>query len=117
MPTSYRQRVALEKNHRDAHPPRQAFHHPHTSFGVAGRWLKTAGILSPLIIGEFIKDPAKKWRAVRIVSLATVLLSEALWANRVKKDRESAQDCHRHEEDLESALNSATAGSTQEFAR
>jgi len=117
MPTSYRQRVALEKNHRDAHPPRQAFHHPHTSLGVAGHWLKTVGILSPLIIGEFIKDPATKWRAVRIVSLGTVLLSEAMWANRVRKDRDSAEDCHRHEEDLESALNGAFTGSAEGLSR
>jgi len=116
MPTSHRQRIAPERSHRDTHT-RQAFHHPHTSLGAAGHWLRTAGILSPQIIGEFVKDPAKKWRPVRIVSLATVLLSEALWANRVRKDGESAEDCHRHEEDLESALNGVMAGSTQEFAR
>ena len=32
-------------------PKRQEFHHAHTSIGAAGHWLKTAGILAPLITG------------------------------------------------------------------
>ena len=39
------------------HRPRQAFHHPRTTMSATGHWLKTLGILSPLVIGEFVKDP------------------------------------------------------------
>ena len=49
---------------------RQAFHRAHTTLGV-GHWLKTIGILSPLIIGEFVKDPEGRWRYARIGAVAT----------------------------------------------
>ncbi len=39
---------------------RQAFHHPHTSFGAANHWIKTEGILVPLVIGEFVNDAEKR---------------------------------------------------------
>jgi hypothetical protein len=67
---------------------RQAFHHPRTSVGAAGHWVKTVGILSPLVIGEMIKDPEQRWRWIRISAVATALLSEALWTNRIHKERE-----------------------------
>ena len=71
-------------------PPsgRQAFHNPHTSVGSAGHWIKTVGILSPLLIGEMIKDPEQRWRWIRISAVATALLSQALWTNRIYKERE-----------------------------
>ena len=71
---------------------RQAFHHPQTSYGAAGHWIKTAGILAPLVISEFIKDPDKKWRAVRIASVATVLFSEGTWTHKIHKEREQARE-------------------------
>jgi len=71
--------------------PRQAFHKPRTSLGATGHWIKTLGILSPLVIGEFIKDPEQKWRAIRISSVATALLSEALWTHKINKEKEDAQ--------------------------
>jgi hypothetical protein len=67
---------------------RQAFHNPHTSVGSAGHWIKTVGILSPLLIGEMIKDPEQRWRWIRIASVTTALLSQALWTNRIQKERE-----------------------------
>ena len=67
---------------------RQAFHNPHTSVGSAGHWIKTVGILSPLLIGEMIKDPEQRWRWIRISAVATALLSQALWTNRIHKERE-----------------------------
>jgi hypothetical protein len=67
---------------------RQAFHHPHTSVGSAGHWVKTAGILSPLLIGEMIKDPEQQWRWIRISAVATAVLSQALWTNKIHKERE-----------------------------
>ena len=71
---------------------RQSFHHPHTSLGAAGHWVKTAGILSPLLIAEFVKDPERKWRYVRLASIGTALVSEALWTHRIHKEREAAQE-------------------------
>ena len=34
------------------------------------------------------KDPDKRWRYVRIPSVATALLSEALWTNRIHRERQ-----------------------------
>jgi len=74
---------------------RQAFHKPHTSMGAAGHWIKTAGILAPLVIGEFVKDPDKRWRYVRLASVATALVSEAMWTNRIRKERERCEERER----------------------
>jgi hypothetical protein len=80
------------------HASRQPYHNPHTSLGATGHWIKTAGILAPLVIGEFIKDPEQKWRYVRIASVATALVSEAMWTHKIRKEREAAReherDCH-----------------------
>jgi hypothetical protein len=71
---------------------RLAIHKPHTSIGSAGHWVRLAGILSPLIIGEFIADPAKKWRAVRIATIATALITEGMWSHKIGKEREEAKE-------------------------
>ena len=76
----------------DAQHSRQAFHHPHTSLGAAGHWIKTLGILSPLVIGEFVKDPDKRWRWIRIASVATALVSEALWTHRIHHERQEREE-------------------------
>ena len=74
------------------HAARQPFHKPHTSLGATGHWVKTAGILAPLLIGEFIKDPEQKWRYVRIASVATALVSEAMWTHKIRKEREEVRE-------------------------
>jgi hypothetical protein len=73
----------------------QPFQRAHTSVGAgsAGHWIKMAGILSPLIIGEVIKDADEKWRWIRISSVATALLSEGLWAHRENQRREAREHC------------------------
>jgi predicted phage terminase large subunit-like protein len=43
--------------------------------GAAAHWIKTAGILAPLVIGEFVKDADKRWRYIRLASVATALVS------------------------------------------
>ena len=48
--------------------------------GAAGHVLRTAGLLTPLLIGEFVKDADTRWRYTRIGSLATALLSEGIMA-------------------------------------
>lgn len=75
----------------DAQYSRQPFHHPRTSLGAAGHWVKTLGILSPLLIGEIVKDPEQKWRWIRIASVGTALLSEAMWTHRIHKERQERE--------------------------
>jgi len=69
--------------------------HTHVGAGSAGHWIKMAGILSPLIIGELVKDVDKRWRWIRIASVSTALLSEGMYAHRVQREREdrAAQRC------------------------
>ena len=81
-------------------PERQAFHRPHTSIGATGHWVKTAGILAPLIIGEFVKDADQRWRWIRISSVATALVSEALWTNKIRKERQDRVARDSHEEEM-----------------
>jgi aminoglycoside/choline kinase family phosphotransferase len=71
---------------------RQAFHRAHTTLGV-GHWLKTIGILSPLIIGEFVKDPERRWRYARIAAVATAALSEGLYTHRIERERQERSEC------------------------
>jgi hypothetical protein len=59
----------------------------HTPPSEVGHWVRTAGILSPLIIGEIVKDPEKKWRFIRITSVAVALISEGLHAHRIQRER------------------------------
>lgn len=53
-----------------------------------------AGILSPLIIGELVKDSDKRWRWIRISSLATALVSEGLYQYREQQRREERAQRH-----------------------
>jgi hypothetical protein len=70
---------------------RQPFHRPHTSLGATGHWVKTAGILAPLVIGELVKDADKRWRWIRLSSVATALVSEAMWTNKIRKERSECE--------------------------
>ena len=74
---------------------RLAFHKPRSSLGATGHWIRTAGILAPLVIGEFVKDSEQRWRYIRIASVATALISEGLWTHKVRKERQDAQERER----------------------
>jgi hypothetical protein len=50
-----------------------------------------AGIMAPLLIGEVVKDAEKKWRWIRISSVATALLAEGLYTNRIHRERQHRQ--------------------------
>jgi len=80
-------------------PMRQAIHHPRTSLGAAGHWIHLAAIAAPLIIGEVIKDPDKRWRALRIASVGAAVASEAVWTHRLSKDRQKDEAAHQALED------------------
>lgn len=78
--------------HPDAqHNTRQPFHQPHTSISSAAHWLKTAGILSPLLIHEFVKDPEQRWRYTRIAVIATAALAQGLFVHRIHRERQERQ--------------------------
>ena len=78
---------------REPRPRRHpAFHHAHTTMGAAGHWIRTAGLLAPLVIGELIKDPDKRWRWIRIASISTTLISEGLYTNKVRREREHTSE-------------------------
>jgi hypothetical protein len=59
--------------------------------------VRTAGLLSPLIIGEFVKAPEKKLRFIRITSIAAAILSEGLHSHKAyrerERDREALEAC------------------------
>jgi hypothetical protein len=56
--------------------------------GEIGHWVRTAGIVAPLIIGEFVKDPDRKWRFIRVTSVAAAILSEGLHSHKAYRERE-----------------------------
>ena len=67
----------------------------HTPPSEVGHWVRTAGILSPLIIGEIVKDPEKKWRFIRVSSVAAALISEGLHVHKLRREREERQKLQR----------------------
>ena len=88
---------ALQFRATNTHPyaPGRAFHNPRTSLGSTGHWVKTAGLLLPLAIGEFVPDPDQRWRLIRIGSVVTALVSELLWTHRIRKERDEARERDR----------------------
>ena len=70
---------------------RQAFHNPHTALGAAGHWIKTLGILSPLMIDEFVKDAEQRRRYTRIAVIATAALAQGLYAHRIQRERQERE--------------------------
>ena len=73
---------------------RQEFHNPRTSLGAAGHWIHLAAVAAPLVIGEVIKDPDARWRALRLVSVGAALASEAVWTHRLSKERQKDEQSH-----------------------
>jgi hypothetical protein len=78
----------------DTSYPRQPFHHSRTSLGAAGHWIHLAGVAAPVVIGEIIKDPNARWRALRLSAVGTALLSEAVWTHRLMKERQKDEEAH-----------------------
>lgn len=72
----------------NSRPERQAYRNPHTSIGATSHWIRTAGMLAPLIIGELVEDPSKRWRLIRIASITTALVSEAMYTHKIRQERE-----------------------------
>ena len=92
---AYANRAPEHSQSASQHHAKQPYHNPHSSMGAAGHWIKTAGILAPLVIGEFVADSEKRWRYIRLASVATALVSEGLWTNKVHNERKQAQERER----------------------
>jgi type IV secretory pathway TrbF-like protein len=45
-----------------------------------------------LVIGELVQDPAKKWRFIRVASVALAVLNEGSFAYRVHQERKERED-------------------------
>jgi hypothetical protein len=82
-------RVPEQENLR---PSRQPYYKPQTSIGATSHWVRTAGLLAPLIIGEMVEDPNKRWRWIRIASVGTALVSEAMYTQKIKQEREERSE-------------------------
>ena len=84
-----------------AHAARRSISRPHTSMGAAGHWIHLLSVAAPLVIAEVIKDPDKKWRALRLASVGGALLSEAVWTLRLSHDRRREEESRAALEDCE----------------
>lgn len=66
-------------------PPAQRHHR--TPPSEIGHWVRTAGLLAPLVIAEVVKDHERQWRFIRISSVAMALVSEGFHARRIGRER------------------------------
>ena len=81
------QQYQRQESPQPARSDRQEFHHSNVTVGIS-HMLKLAGALSPLVILEFVKEPTKAHRWIRISSIVAAGLNETLWAMRVNRSRE-----------------------------
>jgi hypothetical protein len=51
-------------------------------------------VAAPLLIGEMIQDPNKKWRAMRMVPILGAIASELLWTMKISHDRKREEESH-----------------------
>ena len=82
-----------QENRQPEQAERQEFRNSHVALGVATHLIKTAGALSPFLILEFVKEPTRAHRWIKIASIATAGLNETLWAARVHRSR--VEERHR----------------------
>jgi hypothetical protein len=47
--------------------------------------------LVPLVVGEVVKEPDKRWRFIRIASVAMAVINEASYAYQVQKERDERE--------------------------
>jgi len=62
---------------------------------AVGHWTRTIGALVPLVIGEVVKDPEKRWRFIRVASVALAVISEGTYAYRVREQRRDSEERSR----------------------
>ncbi len=77
-----------------SHADRELHRHDQHSGGGYAHWIRTGSALAPLIIGEVVKDPEKRWRYIRIASVAMAFISEGVHAHRVEQQRKDREQAH-----------------------
>jgi antirestriction protein ArdC len=87
-----RQQYRSQDSQQPAHSERQEYHRSNVAIGVS-HILKLAGALSPLVILEFVKEPTKAHRYIRMASIATPAVTETLWTTRAR--RSNTEERHR----------------------
>ncbi len=105
MPQHYKQQSWTERTGYGAQPGtpdddvqaalrRNGFQHAQTSLGsmgILGHWVALGGTLSPILIGELIEDPAKRWKVTRLAAVGTAIAYEAVHTvNELARRREQA---------------------------
>ena len=112
----YTEQTGQQKNHyrpSDAYPYQQAarrsIHKPNSALGATGHWIHLLSVAAPLVIAESIKDPDKKWRALRIAAVAAPLLSEAAWTLKISQDRKKPRKRARLSKTVKTAADNAPA--------
>jgi hypothetical protein len=94
--TEYAERPKTHYHSSDSAPyaqaARRSIHHPQTSLGATGHWIHLLTVAAPLVIAEVIKDPDKKWRALRLVSVGGAIASEAAWTLKIAHDRKKNEE-------------------------
>jgi len=75
---------------------RHEFHHSRTSGAFATRnvsqLLRALALIAPLVVSEVVHDPEQARRIQRIVTAASGVLMGVEWQNRVRREREQADD-------------------------
>ena len=79
---------APQPHHRDEREPDYPRHHRPSA---VGHWTRTIGALVPLVVGEVVKEPDKRWRFIRIASVALAVINEASYAYQVQKERDERE--------------------------
>jgi hypothetical protein len=57
--------------------------------------IRTGVIAAPLIIGELVKDPDRRWRIAKATSLLGAILSEGMYAHRIQQERQRCEQRQR----------------------
>ena len=81
QPSPPRATTGYEQSDRERHTG------PHNCPSGMNHWVRTVGALAPLVIGELVKDPERKWRFIRITSVLLAVASEASYAHRIHQER------------------------------
>jgi hypothetical protein len=74
---------------------RNGFHHVQSNSlghtGLLAHWVGLAGTLGPIVIGELVEDPAKRWKVTRLAAAGTAIAHEGVHTiNELARRREQA---------------------------
>ncbi|HEX4231143.1 MAG TPA: hypothetical protein VHZ07_20870 [Bryobacteraceae bacterium] len=79
-------------HHHHAHHENEAQHRRTDATFKVAHLVQLAGILTPVAVSHFIKEPENQWRAVRLASIITAVLTGGIWeAHNYKRKHEQQQ--------------------------